>query len=295
MKKVLVIEGGGADGLYVIGLLKHLIEDKGEKYDAIFGTSIGGVIGLGLSYFVTTLGDWTSAVNQLEIAMGSLSWRDLVSWPYVFFFFKGGFLRNRIPTAFADKVGNCLMIELEIPTFVFTTDIDSKISPVCNINSSVDIASAAGMTANIPGVFGYFKHPQSGHRCFDGGIACNNSIATAIDMSRNLGWEDKDTEYTIIRMSPYKPNKSFFLSIAQNLLNLFYISRVTCEELSLKLSRLYKQIAELKGEVFNLKIFVINKSVGLLKFNPKENGKIIQEGYDYAKDEKWNYSDNTNG
>lgn len=282
-KTILIIEGGGADGLLAIGALKYYIEDNQEKYDAIFGTSIGGVIGFALGYYVTKFHDWISAINELEKLFEGLKWTELISRPLFTFFRRGGFLKSKIAKTFNEKIGSIKISSLTLPVRAITTDIDAE-DPVKLLSGNYKINEAAAMTANIPGVFGYYQDPFDGHRCFDGGVSKNNSIAEAVNFAEAKGW--KNVSYVVIRMGHYSPKKKgFLLTVSQNLFNLFYISRNQNEKLSLKISKLYQRIAKLEGNDLDIRILEIRQEVGLLKFNPKHNSKFIEAGYQLAKKE----------
>lgn len=265
MKRILVIEGGGADGLLALGALQYLINNKHKGFDEMYGTSIGGVLCLGLGCLFTKHNNWHVAVSELKNRFCSLSKWDLIKRPSFSFLWSGGYLVSNIKEAFEKKIG---YNNIDIPCHIAITDIDSK-NPVRFIRSGIYKPSEmAAMTANIPGVFSHYKDPITGHRIYDGGVACNNAIAEACK-------NNEKSEITLIRLASYKPSKGWFNTPIQNLYNLFSLTRAHCENLSIKISKLYEQLQP------NMKITTIefHKEIGLLSFDPSVNRGYVNEGF----------------
>ena len=67
-KRALVISGGGAKGAFAVGVLQHLIQERGLEFDLVAGTSTGGLIApLALMGEVDTLVDVYSNVETDDI------------------------------------------------------------------------------------------------------------------------------------------------------------------------------------------------------------------------------------
>lgn len=264
--KILIVEGGGAEGLYAMGIIDYLIKVKHHRYKAMFGTSIGAAITVGLACKFN--GNWADASEDIIDDLCSLTKWDLIKYPNLLGFFRGGYIVSNIAkTVNRLFTRNRTFNDLDIYCEVMTTDYDAK-NPVRMLNGDYRLDDAIAMSANIPGVFSYYKDPKTGHRCFDGGIACNEPIGRAVTWANAT-----DTEYVVIRMGKYHPFKGT-LSASEAVLHGFFIARNQVEKLSLKLSKVYTN---------NITVINVPMELGLLAFNPKTNSKHIQEGFDYAE------------
>lgn len=286
-KTVLIVEGGGAEGLYATGVIEYLVKAKGMTFDAMFGTSIGGAICLCLASNYTVLNGnnerniWLQSIEKMAKDMAALSKWDLVRYPVLFGFLKGGYLRTNIK-AVANRLfaRDFTISDLRIYTEVFVTDVDA-IEPVKSLRDGYRVDDACAMTTNIPGAFAAYIDPFDKHRIFDGGIACNSPVANAVKYVhykriQNPEWED--VNYVIIRMGAYKPmQKGGLLTATENLAHCFWIARYQCEQLSIK----YGQ--QIVGDDKRFTTIEIPYSLGLLEFNPKHNAEHIKKGYDHAR------------
>ncbi len=278
-KRILIIEGGGGEGLFATGALWYLIEDLEMEFDAMFGTSIGGVIVLCLAYYYTKLGDWISSIHSLIKVLENIDKWDLIRRPS-WFFFSGGYLKTKIDKTIKEKVSGDFKIgDLDIPVRVFATDINAS-DPVKILGAKYEISTACAMTANIPAIFSAYIDPWTKNLIFDGGCCCNDPIAYAVKYAKMYGWED--VEYIVIRLGTYKlMKKKLFNFPARILLHLFWAARTQIEKLSIKISKI-------KGG--NFKIVDIPFELGLLDFSKKTNKEAIKKGFNYA--ENWYKFDN---
>lgn len=62
--RALVLSGGGAKGAYQVGVLKHLLGERQERYDIISGTSVGALNGTYLAMYQH--GDEARSIADLE-------------------------------------------------------------------------------------------------------------------------------------------------------------------------------------------------------------------------------------
>jgi len=282
LRRALVIEGGGADGLLAVGAVQYLVR-RGYTFDAMFGTSIGGAIILALAYYYTQTRDWNTAADRLEEQFSTLSMWDLIKAPNFGFLWSGGYFIANMQATFKKLIGSCKVSELALPVAVAVTDVD--VSPelasrtLGNIFLKYDykIEDLAAMTTNIPVVYKYFKDPATGHRICDGGICANNAVAAACEY---LG---SDAEIIVIRLSSWTPSSGWFDSPLSNAVNLFALARAKCELYAMKISKLYSRIAALEGKVLNVKTLEFKESVGLINFNPASNGTHIRRGFNFCR------------
>jgi NTE family protein len=73
--KALVISGGGSKGQYAVGVLRHLLEEKGEQYDIIAGVSVGALIGAFLAQYPKGLE--SAAYSNLEKLFSPIENKDI--------------------------------------------------------------------------------------------------------------------------------------------------------------------------------------------------------------------------
>ena len=274
-KRFLVIEGGGADGLAALGAVKFLIQNKHHTYEAMFGTSIGAAITLGIACILKQTNSWDSAITTLESQMATLTKWDLIKRPAFFGFLNGGYLvsniKNTVNRLFARDT---LIKELPVYCEAFTTDYDAE-EPIKGLNGDYRVDDAIAMSTNIPGAFCFYKDPLDLHRCYDGGIACNDPIAHAVEYAQQKQYTN--VQYVVIRMGTYKPmRKGLFLTATEVLFHGFEIARRQCERLSLKLSQQY-----LENDV---RILHLPFDIGLLAFNKKTNKENIIRGFKFAEE-----------
>jgi hypothetical protein len=297
MKRVLIVEGGGADGLYAIGALDYIIKIKELAFDAMFGTSIGGAICLGLASNYTNLKEkdidkceshhslWMKSIDRLLKDMSKLSKWDLIKYPVLMGWMKGGYLRTNIKNVTNKLFAHDLVIsDLAIYTEVFATDIDA-LNPIKSLRDGYRVDDACAITTNIPGVFAAYPDPFDNNRLFDGGVACNSPVANAVKYAKYNSIIDptwREVDYLIIRLGSYKPaKKGGWLPATENLLQCFKASRYTCEQLSIKLGE------ALVGDDKHFTTISIPYELSLLQFDPKHNRENIEKGYEYAK---WYYT-----
>ena len=277
----IVIEGGGANGLLAIGALKYLI-GKGVKPSAIIGTSIGGVIALATAIIhKEEQGDWLKIVTKLEDKFDTLSWCDLIGWPELLPWRKGGIFKNKIARTFSHLIGDAKITEFNLKVGVAICDIDETVENCIRIEGNIcprpywyKASELAAMTANIPAIFGYQKDRFTGHRIYDGGIASNDCLAYMCNYV--LANKIKHPIIYVIRLASWQPSKPFWFSPLTNIFHLFALSRAKCEDLSVKLSELYRQI---KPEI-NVIAIKFDNDIGTLSFKKGNNKKWIETGYE---------------
>lgn len=274
-----IIEGGGANGLFALGALKWLFE-KGVEPSIIMGTSIGGVVALGLACERQHKLKWSEANDALIEKFDTISWSDLVGSFDWRFWSRGGLFKNNIENVFKRIIDDEKLPNLRTKVGVAICDIDNKIDQSIRIEGNFSgipvnytASQLAAMTANIPGLFSYYKDPISGHRIYDGGVACNDTIAHLCDFLMEKRIEDANIY--VIRLASWTPDQSWFYGPVNNLYELFALSRAKCEELSIKISLMYKKIKpRLKMHIFDFK-----DDIGTLAFKAGENKKWIEEAY----------------
>jgi len=292
-KQVLIIEGGGAEGLYATGVVEYLVKVKEIQFDAMFGTSIGGAVCLCLASNYTNIKNekgglsnnerllWLRSIEKLVTDMSTLSKWDLIKYPLLFGWMKGGYFRSNIKKVTHNLFAKDLvMSDLKVYTEVFATDIDA-VNSVKSLRDGYRVDDACAITTNIPGVFAAIADPFDNNRLYDGGVACNSPVANAVKYAKYYSVIDpawKDVKYTIIRLGAYKPmEKGGSLSAIEALSHCFWIARYQCEQLSIKLGE------AIVGDDKSFTTIEIPYILGLLEFNPKTNAENIEKGYDYAE------------
>lgn len=275
----LIIEGGGANGLFALGALKWLFE-RDVTPAIIMGTSIGGVISLGLACELQHKLKWKEANNNLIDKFDTLSWSDLIGSFDWRFWSRGGLFKNNIENVFKKIMDDAKLPNLKAKVGVAVCDIDEQISDVVKIEGNFGgipknyyASQLAAMTANIPGLFSYYKDPLTGHRIYDGGVACNDTVAYLCD--HLMAEEVEKADIHIVRLASWQPQESWFYGPVNNLYNLFAISRAKCEELSIKISKLYTR---LKPE-YRTFIYEFKDDIGTINFKAGENKKWINIAY----------------
>lgn len=280
----LVIEGGGADGLLAAGAVKRLT-DQGVQFDGVFGTSIGGAIALGLACEYTASGSWQFAGRRVAEKIAALSKWDLIGLPAWNFFCTGGYFNSRVGGTFKKLFGEYTIQQLRVPCGAAVTDIDETIENCTRVLGNIEysynynVEDIVAMTTNIPGVFKEIIDPCTKHRMFDGGIGANNCISYVCDYAERCFPQEKVTLY-VIRLSSWTPSKSLFNGPIGNLYSMFGLARAKCEQLSMKISKMYQKQDHVKCLSFKTE-------VGLLSFG-SNNQKYVDEGYEFAKEENWN-------
>lgn len=275
----IIIEGGGANGLFALGALKWLFE-KGINPSIIMGTSIGGVIALGLACTKQHKLKWAEANELLIEKFDTLSWSDLVGSFDWRFWSRGGLFKNNIENVFKEIIGDDKIPNLITKVGVAVCDIDNEVDQAIRIEGNFSgipknykASQLAAMTANIPGLFSYYPDPISGHRIYDGGVACNDTIAY---LCEHLAEEKiEEANIHIIRLASWKPTESWLYGPVNNLYELFALSRAKCEELSIKISLLYRKLKP-KYKMF---IYDFKDDIGTLAFKAGENRKMVDEAY----------------
>lgn len=275
----IIIEGGGANGLFALGALKFLFE-KGISPSIIMGTSIGGVLALGLACERQHNLKWTEATNNLIEKFDTLSWKDLIGWPDWKFWTKGGWFKNNIAKTFKRIIEDHRLPNLKTKVGVALCDIDSGIEDAMRIEGNIEkpafnylASELAAMTANIPGLFSCIIDPYTNHRIYDGGVACNDTIAYLCDhLDKN---RIKEANIYVIRLASWKPSTHWFYGPLNNIYALFALSRAKCEELSIKISSLYQR---LKPE-YKVVIYDFKDDIGTINFKRGHNKKWILEAY----------------
>lgn len=285
-KNVLVIEGGGANGLLALGAIDAIIMDRGVSFDVVFGTSIGGAIGLALTSLQVQHKHESQRMllQRCMVIMSSLKKKDVISLlPSPYCWTRGGLFTNKVGRTFGRLVcGNMKLSETTLPVFVGVTDIDAEseadLLRVIGPHQDYDyrIADLVAMTTNVPGLMAGQIDPATGHRVFDGGVGANNLTSEAFDYIAERGWSDYHVY--IIRLGAYEPEHFKFLPPGRALYQMFNISMRRCEYLSMKISGLYRAASLPNFTTINLP-----SSAGLINFNPKTSMQVIEQGFNLAK------------
>lgn len=281
MKKgdYIIIEGGGANGLFALGALKWLFE-KGIAPDIIMGTSIGGVLALALACERQDGLKWKEANETLIEKFDKVSWSDLIGSFDWKFWSKGGLFKNGIENLFKKIIPDHKIHILQTQVGVAICDIDVPVEDAIRIEGNFGqipylykASQLAAMTANIPGLFSCIIDPFTEHRIYDGGVACNDTIAYLCDYIEKQKIEEANIY--VIRLASWKNTKSWFYGPINNLFELFGLSRAKCEELSLKISSLYQR---LKPQ-YRVIIYDFKQDIGTINFKAGQNKKWVEAAY----------------
>ncbi len=156
----LVLSGGGALGIAHLGVL-HDMESRGLVPAEIVGTSMGGIIGACLAIGMSerqiheTLKSFASVTSWIKFSLGGNAIVD----------------NTRIEKIFDGIFGKRLMVEVEIPLKIITTDLLSGEKRVFGSEDKVLIKDAILATMAIPGIF---KEKSIEAQVYGDGFLCEN-------------------------------------------------------------------------------------------------------------------------
>lgn len=138
----LTISGGGAKGVAALAIIEELI-NKGVKFSAISGTSVGAIIG----GYLAIHGEVTSLRTRL-LEMSSIDWMRMLD-----FGFRGSatlLKGDKFRTLYKDLYGDVQFSDLKTPLFVTATDLQNGVPYYINEGSLYDAITASSA---YPGVF----------------------------------------------------------------------------------------------------------------------------------------------
>ncbi|NTU98455.1 hypothetical protein HGA64_00395 [Candidatus Falkowbacteria bacterium] len=166
-KVALVLGGGGARGLAHIGVLKAL-EAAEIRFDVIFGTSMGALIGscYAIGY----------DLDKLEIEAKSFNKRKAIKELVDLTLPRQSLIRGKKAHRYIDRlIKNAHFGDANIPVHVIATDLADG-QPV--VMSRGDMSDAIQASIAVPGVFPPVK--VGGRYLIDGGVASPTPIAEAL-------------------------------------------------------------------------------------------------------------------
>jgi patatin-like phospholipase/acyl hydrolase len=200
--RILCLSGGGYRGLYTAFLLETLEERAGRKlgevFDLIAGTSIGGILAIGLAAGVpaarlrTAFEEHGEAIFRGVLHTGSrglrLPWRGWLWRKY-----SGVGLARTIAHILEDSPGISTMSGLRTPVLISTVDVTNNSPRVFTQEGEdgrlalVDVAMA---TAAAPG---FFPERRVGESNFiDGGLVANAPDMLALSRALSQGHDLSD-------------------------------------------------------------------------------------------------------
>lgn len=171
MKYILSIDGGGSYGIAVISFLQEMEKELNmnifEKFDCFAGSSVGGIISLGIVGNQTRYNDYKKVYHlgnydAMSDILYSEWYRKYLNWfiPYVNPKNKSRVLKSVLP---------CMpMSELSKDVLITSVDINSMESIIYTRESNENIQKVADKTSAAPTYF----YPVENE--IDGGCALNN-------------------------------------------------------------------------------------------------------------------------
>ena len=217
-KALLALSGGGYNGLFTARYLAKIeagrTESIGRSFDLIAGTSIGGIIALGLATDVkaSKIAETIEAKGPLIFQKPTLRVRatqiPFMSPPY---------RHDELRQAISEILPDAKMGDLSVPTLVSTMDLVSGNIKIFRSNhwpsgeedKAIGLRDVALATASAPT---YFPPYRIGDGLFvDGGVFANVPDILAVVSSSALPWQNDSvyllsvgTTETVLGVSPRK-------------------------------------------------------------------------------------------
>ena len=188
--KHIVMAGGAYNGIYIIGALKHLLEEKYfniENIESIYGTSVGGFIGALLCLKI----DWTIIINYIlerpwdrdltftaDMMFNMIPKKGILDSNYMKIFFKNLLKSKNLS---ADITLEEFYHFSKIKLFLFAVDVNTfnevKISH--ETHPTLPLIEAIFITCSMPFIF----QPTFLNNTYlvDGGVLCNYPLDYCIE------------------------------------------------------------------------------------------------------------------
>ena len=277
MKQALILAGGGARGAFQVGVLRFL-EEMNWKPDLICGTSVGGVnaVGMGCGMKTAELAAFWKKYNRRMLF-------DLTLQKFIL-----SFLSKRKFKSLMDTQPLRAVLEKHIDiealrrsrTEIIITAVNMRTSAVTYFDRSVITIGHLLASGAIPLVFPW--QFIDGEPYWDGGIMANVPIMPALERGAKeiiivllspVGWA-RPTVVGADYQPPYMPSQ-----VAELMLEHFLFASGGLLLEAVK-----------KGLYSDVKIATVapTRMLGLrslLNFSSKEAERLIQEGYDNARDQ----------
>ncbi|OQX25191.1 MAG: hypothetical protein BWK80_16905 [Desulfobacteraceae bacterium IS3] len=277
MKQALILAGGGARGAFQVGVLRFL-EEMNWKPDLICGTSVGGVnaVGMGCGMKPVELAEFWKKYNRRMLF-------DLTLQKFIL-----SFLSKRKFKSLMDTQPLRAVLEKHIDiealrrsrTEIIITAVNMRTSAVTYFDRSVITIGHLLASGAIPLVFPW--QFIDGEPYWDGGIMANVPIMPALERGAKeiiivllspVGWVNPAVAGADYQ-PPYMPSQ-----VAELMLEHFLFASGGLLLEAMK-----------KGLYSDVKIATVapTRMLGLrslLNFSSKEAERLIQEGYDNARDQ----------
>jgi len=296
-KRALVLSGGGNRGAYEVGVLKHLIIDKGYRYDAIIGVSAGALNATFLGNY--NIADQAKGVRDLELMWLDIQQKNVykpwfnsytLSFLSALFGIKESFLNTEPLSKFIDEhyfnVSNSNVdvivgvTRLHDGKFELVNKTEPKFKDFVLASASIPMIFPSKIINNVQYV--------------DGGIRENTPLKDVIN----------DNQYEYVDVVILVPTEENFKYEKKKLHNIYQIGYRTVNILAHKV--LYSEVNSINTKhmievmhechaQINLFAPKVNLMSGkgvlqILSFNKKNTKKIIEMGYlntvDYFQSKK---------
>jgi patatin-like phospholipase/acyl hydrolase len=203
-RRILSIDGGGIKGVFPVSFLAAIestlgIDSVANYFDLIAGTSVGGIIalGLGLGFNARALLDFFNANGSVIFPSSFVPTSTVRLW------FGGeryspAPLRKALEETFGNKTLGDSKVRLLIPSFDATSaDIHvykTRHNPRLRTDHTLKAVDVAMATAAAPTYFSGYDSQQS-ITLVDGGVWANNPVGLAVvEAVGLLGWNGDETD-----------------------------------------------------------------------------------------------------
>jgi len=188
--KILCLNGGGVRGLFTISLLaeiENIIEKRenrtgvkiGEYFDLITGTSIGGILALGLASGKSA----RELLEKFESSASSIFPLDRFKWKKFWTLFRPIYKSNPLYETVKSMIGDTVKFE-DLERRVMITSLNLSTgkpkffktphNPNFNYDREIRLIDAAMATSAAPTYFKPHFIKDAGHYFADGGLVANN-------------------------------------------------------------------------------------------------------------------------
>jgi len=233
---ILSLDGGGVRGVFTVQLLialeRHLKEELQGEYnlsdfrlsdtlDMVAGTSIGGILALGLNAPSIEDPNRPFSLGELEALFDDEGhrifpkglWQSARNIYTLWGLRRPKYNRNGIDSVLNEYFGDHLITETQTNVFVTTVDTDARKMRRLNSwtmkeNKQYQIKEAAACTSAAPTIFKtkvVEREEVASLKGADGGIVANNPVELAVAKCRDLF---PGSDYLIISMGTGKEDKS---------------------------------------------------------------------------------------
>lgn len=189
--RALVLEGGGDQGSYQIGVLKGFVENLPKEdvmYDVVTGVSVGSINAVALS--LHEIGEEKAAIEWMYGLWSKLKKSDIyISWPFGLLegvFFEEGLWDNSpqkdfLANTFAEFTAKKLYRKININTVDFDTGEVYKYNETMPFDK---IPKAVVSSTSMPFAFPHTR--LDNHTFVDGGTVWNIDLSGAIERCKEI-------------------------------------------------------------------------------------------------------------